>query len=504
MAPLGLHGSAVDVVRGFPGLRVLVVGDAMLDTWLEGDAIRLCKEAPVPVVREASTTRCAGGAANTAANLAALGAEVSFVSLIGRDAAGNHLRQALREAGIDDTGLVEDSAVATLHKLRVIANGQYVVRFDEGDTEQVSEDSRAVLLRRIVDLYARCDAVVISDYCHGAVCDEVISTLVRLRERRPIVIVVDSKEIARFSNLQATMVTPNLREAQRAADPHGSLDAPATPAVASEIGTQLRSLLRADQIAVTMANEGVLLIGPSGEQTHLSCHPVERAGDVGAGDTFTAAAALALATGASAAQAVRVGIDSASIAVTRSRTSVVSYQDLLRRVSLDDNADTLSLKDVVARLEADRFLGKRIVFTNGVFDILHAGHVQLLRRARALGDVLVVGLNSDASTRRLKGPTRPVNRESDRIALVSALDVVDYAVLFDEDNPAELIRAIRPHVHVKGGDYQAESLPEISAVHEVGAQVEILSLVAGRSTTALIDRIVATATAGSDGAGLSQ
>ncbi len=131
-----------------------------------------------------------------------------------------------------------------------------------------------------------------------------------------------------------------------------------------------------------------------------------------------------------------------------------------------------------------------------MFDILHAGHVQLLRRARALGDVLVVGLNSDASTRRLKGPTRPVNRESDRIALVSALDVVDYAVLFDEDTPAELIRAIRPHVHVKGGDYLAESLPEIGAVHEVGAEVEILSLVAGRSTTALIDRIVATATAG--------
>jgi D-beta-D-heptose 7-phosphate kinase / D-beta-D-heptose 1-phosphate adenosyltransferase len=504
MGPMEQRASAIDVVRGFPGLRVLVVGDAMLDTWLEGDAIRLCKEAPVPVVREASTTRCAGGAANTAANLAALGAEVSFVSLVGRDSAGDHLRQALREAGIDDAGLVEDGAVSSLHKLRVIANGQYVVRFDEGDTEQVSERSRNLLLGRIADMYARCDAVVVSDYCHGAVCDEVIRRLIQLRERGQKVIVVDSKEIARFSDLQATMVTPNLREAQRAVDPSGSSGLQLTLAAASEIGTRLRPLLRADQIAVTMANEGVLLIGPAGEQTHLPCHAVERAGDVGAGDTFTAAAALALATGATAAQAVRVGIDSASIAVTRSRTSVVSYQDLLRRVSLDDNADTLSLKDVVARLEAERFLGKRIVFTNGVFDILHAGHVQLLRRARALGDVLVVGLNSDASTRRLKGPTRPVNRESDRIALVSALDAVDYAVLFDEDTPAELIRAIRPHVHVKGGDYLAEFLPEIEAVHEVGAEVEILSLVTGRSTTALIDRIVATVTAASDGAGRSQ
>ena len=221
MAPTELHRSAVDIVRGFPGLRVIVVGDAMLDTWLEGDAIRLCKEAPVPVVREASTTHCAGGAANTAANLAALGAEVSIVSLIGRDSAGDHLRQTLREAGVADSGLVEDSAVSTLHKLRVIANGQYVVRFDEGDTEQVSERSRALLLQRIAEMYARCDAVVVSDYCHGTVCGQVIGTLIRLRERGHKVIVVDSKEIARFAGLQATMVTPNLLEAQRALD-HGA------------------------------------------------------------------------------------------------------------------------------------------------------------------------------------------------------------------------------------------------------------------------------------------
>jgi D-beta-D-heptose 7-phosphate kinase/D-beta-D-heptose 1-phosphate adenosyltransferase len=182
----------------------------------------------------------------------------------------------------------------------------------------------------------------------------------------------------------------------------------------------------------------------------------------------------------------------ASIAITRDRTAVVSGQELLRRVSLDDNAHAPSLKDLVTRLEEDRYLGRRIVFTNGVFDILHAGHVQLLQRARALGDILVVGINSDASTRRLKGPTRPVNRESDRLALVSALEAVDYAVLFDEDRPDDLIRAIRPHIHVKGGDYDAASLPEIDAVREVGAQVEILSLVHGRSTTALIDRILAT------------
>src|SRR4051812_43044768 len=183
MLPTQRYASAVDTVRGFPGLRVLVIGDAMLDTWLEGEAIRLCKEGPVPVVREASTTRCAGGAANTAANLAALGAEVSLVSLIGQDPAGEHLRQALRAAGIDDAKLIEDASASTLHKLRVIANGQYVVRFDEGDTEQATESTRSRLVRRIAGLYARCDAVVVSDYCHGAIGDEIIGTLTKLRER---------------------------------------------------------------------------------------------------------------------------------------------------------------------------------------------------------------------------------------------------------------------------------------------------------------------------------
>ncbi len=190
---------------------------------------------------------------------------------------------------------------------------------------------------------------------------------------------------------------------------------------------------------------------------------------------------------------MRIGIDAASIAITRGRTSTVSAQDLLRRVSLAEATPMRSLKEVVAQLEIDRFHGKRIVFTNGVFDILHAGHVNLLRRAKALGDVLVVGINSDASTRRLKGPRRPVNREADRLALVSALDAVDYAVIFEEDTPAEMIRTVRPHVHVKGGDYQADTLPELDAVREVGAEIAILSLVEGRSTTSLIDRIVATA-----------
>ncbi|MFN8678305.1 MAG: D-glycero-beta-D-manno-heptose 1-phosphate adenylyltransferase [Thermomicrobiales bacterium] len=485
--------SATETVQGFTGLRALVIGDAMLDTWLEGEAIRLCKEAPVPVVREVSTTHCPGGAANTAVNLAALGADVAYVAFIGSDQPGRHLREAFRAAALDDRHLIEDAGISTLHKVRVIASGQYVVRFDEGSTDGVSTGSRLQMLERVAVRYPESDLVVVSDYCHGAIADDVITLLGELQQSHPTVLVVDSKTISRFANCPSTMVTPNLQEAWRATDPDNAPNQPLDLEQAYEIGRKLRSMLRSSMIAVTLAEQGVLLTGPDGGQAHLPCHPVSRASDVGAGDTFTAATAMALAAGALTEQAVRIGIDAAAIAVTRGRTSTVSAQDLLRRVSLADATPVRSLKDVVAQLEIDRFHGKRIVFTNGVFDILHAGHINLLRRAKALGDVLVVGINSDASARRLKGPRRPVNREADRLALVSALDAVDYAVIFEEDTPAEVIRSLRPDVHVKGGDYQADTLPELDAVREVGAEIAILSLVEGRSTTSLIDRIVATA-----------
>ena len=304
-----------------------------------------------------------------------------------------------------------------------------------------------------------------------------------------MILAVDAKEIARYARARATIVTPNLQEAHLAVNPgNGSA---AERGDARTVALQLRSLLDADHIAVTMANDGVLLLNQTGDLTHLPVHPVTRAGDVGAGDSFTAAMALALAAGAPAAQAARIGCDAAAIAITRERTSTVPYQELLRRASLDDQAAPLSLKSLAARLDAERFAGRTIVFTNGVFDILHAGHVQLLQRAKAFGDLLVVGLNSDASTRRLKGPTRPINQERDRLALVAALDPVDFAVLFEEDTPAETIRALRPHVHVKGGDYTVETLPEADAAREVGARIELLSLVEGRSTTNVIQRIAA-------------
>ena len=487
----------INVVRRFRELRALVIGDAMLDSYLDGRATRLCKEGPVPVLVKAAEHHAPGGAANVAVNLRALGAEVVFVGLLGQDEAGRQLRAELRKRDVDDRCLIDDPTCATIRKMRILADDQYVVRVDDGETTTCSADGKRRMLETIETEFPHCDLVVIPDYGYGAASDDVIATISRLRSKRRVVLAVDAKDVRRFAAAGATVVTPNLTEACMAA---GEMNAPTLPsadlASVERIGRRLVDSTDAEQVAVTLAKDGVMLLDRAGNATHLPAHPVPHAGDVGAGDSFTAAMALALATGADAIQAARIGIDAAAIAVTQRRTSAVTYQDLLRRVSLDGSAPSVSLKNLATILDAERYAGKTIVFTNGVFDILHAGHIQILQRAKRLGDVLVVGINSDASVRRLKGQSRPINHERDRLALVAALDAVDHAILFDDDTPSELIRTLRPHVHVKGGDYTEESLPEIEAVREAGARVEILPLVEGRSTTRVIQKIVTLVTDG--------
>ena len=503
--------SAVDYVRRFRTLRALVIGDAMLDTYYEGTAARLCSEGPVPVVRKTSEYRAPGGAANVAANLAALGAEVFLIGAVGQDIASTVLRTALRERQVEDRWLVADRATATLHKLRILADGQYVVRFDEEASRRLPTRVERALVQRIERLYPTCDLVVLSDYCHGVVTDAVLARLRELRSDRPCVLYADSKQLQRFPALGATVIKPNLLEARLLAQAEQQSTSTSDAGhdgreEAEELARQVLGRVDTEYVALTLAGAGVCLAGRDGTYRHIPAHAVEHPNDIGAGDSFGAAMALALAAGSPPETAARIGIEAAGIAVTKRWTAVVQHQELLQRVSLRDHADqpyaripatedtardALSL--LMARLAAERKAGRTIVFTNGVFDILHAGHVEFLRQAKALGDVLIVGVNSDGSARKLKGRGRPINSEDSRFALVAALDAVDYAVLFDDDTPAGLIRALRPHIHAKGGDYAGVTLPEAEAVAEVGGRVAILPLIGGHSTSRVIDRIVALA-----------
>lgn len=486
----------VDLVSRFRDVRALVVGDVMLDSYLEGTAARLCTEGPVPVVRKTREDRTPGGAGNTAANLQALGADVRLIGIVGNDSAGALLRSALRKRDISDRWLVEDRAISTLHKLRVLADGQYVVRFDSGETRGVSPSAQDRLIANLASTIPNCDLVLVSDYDYGALSDSAIAELARLCRARGCPLVVDSKRLARFRRAGATVITPNYLEACLAAattdQPGDSVELP----IARAAGMRLLEQSDTEHAAITLAGDGVLLISRGGTTTHLPAYPLRPAHDIGAGDTFAAALGLSLAVGASLEESARVGIEAAAITVTKPRTATVQQHELLRRVSLRALSDESESSErgalrLAPILDRERMAGKTIVFTNGVFDILHAGHVQFLRQARELGDILVVGVNSDRSARRIKGASRPINVERDRLSLVAALEAVDHALLFDEDDPIELIRLLRPHIHAKGGDYADRELPETEAVLEIGGRVAILPLVGTTSTSSVIDRIVA-------------
>ncbi len=500
---------AVDLVRRFRGLRVLVIGDAMLDTYLEGTASRLCREGPVPVVRKTGEYCVPGGAANTAANLRALEAVVFFLSIVGRDTAGTRLRSALLVQGVDDRWIVEDESANTLHKLRIQADGQYVVRFDE-DAQYHSKEIQEQVLAKLKETFIHCDLVVVSDYGYGSISDELIEQLKILHSLHPCPLLVDAKNLYRFRNVGATVVTPNYLEARLLVE-HSRIAEPSVSKIGIDlsevehVGRRLLTMIDAEHAAITLAGDGVFLMNRQGITQHIPTHPIIQANDVGAGDSFAAAMALALAAGGSIEESAQIAVDAARIAITKRGTAVVSFQELLQKVSLRDNARLSPTSvteacspEIISRLTEqlgeERLRGKTIVFTNGVFDILHAGHVQFLRQAKELGDVLIVGVNSDRSTQRLKGKRHPINSERDRMALVAALDPVDHVVLFDEDIPTELIRALCPDIHVKGGDYTDEFLPEAESVREVGGRIMILPLAGSLSTTSVIKRIVSLAT----------
>ncbi len=482
--------SAIDLVRRFRAQSLLVVGDAMLDVYFYGRATRLCVEGPVPVVEAKRKICMPGGAGNVAVNVRALGGKAMFLSVIGQDETGRHLWGELERRGVPTGDLIVDPKYSTLRKLRVLAEGQYVARFDEGEGRPLRSVTPTNLRERFSELWQQCDAVLISDYAYGTIDRRLIALLNQLNRTGEKLVVVDSKQLEAFRGCRLTVITPNQFEAQRVLDWEIVGDGRIKGKRLERLGRRLLQRIPARWAIVTLGAEGSCVFDQNGGVYRVSPRPVAHPHIAGAGDTFAAALTLTLAAGGDIQTAAELAADAAAIAVSKEGTAATTRQELLQRLS---RASPLNdgIASLLVRLERERRAGKRIVFTNGCFDILHSGHVTYLRQARRLGDVLVVGVNSDESVRRLKGNSRPINREEDRLSVIAALECVDYAVLFNEDTPERLIRLIRPHVHAKGGDYSPDELPEAeaAAVRDVGGEVILLPLVEGRSTTAIVQKI---------------
>jgi D-beta-D-heptose 7-phosphate kinase/D-beta-D-heptose 1-phosphate adenosyltransferase len=477
-----------NLLAAFRDVRVLVIGDAMLDTYLEGSTRRLCREAPVPIVALDHRTDVPGGAANVASNAASLGARVAFLSAVGGDAEGGRVGDILSARGIDVGGLVADRRRTTLTKQRVIADGQMLVRFDHGSTEPVDENVEEQVISRLGRVHAEVDVIVAADYGYGVLTPRVIAHLAALQARRPRILLVDAKDLPAYRLAGVTAAKPNYEEAARLLDlPVPNTTDDRARAIADG-GDRLLALTGARLAAVTIDTEGALVLERGGTPYRTYARPVRHARAAGAGDTFGAAFALALAAGADMPAAAELASAAAAVVVAKDGTAVCSAAELGQSLATDSKIIS-ARASLPSCVEAHRRERRRLVFTNGCFDILHRGHIDYLNRAKALGDVLIVGVNSDAGVRRLKGPERPINPLADRMAVLAALSCVDHIVAFDEDTPEDLIRVIRPNSFVKGADYTREQLPEAGLVEALGGRVHLMPHLEDRSTSDIIMRI---------------
>lgn len=466
---------------------ITVIGDVMLDGWWSGDIERLCREAPAPVVDVSRRRFSPGGAANTAMNLAALGATVRLAGIAGRDDAGAELVRQLREAGVDTAHVHQVSGAGTTTKTRISSGGQVLLRLDDVQ-RRIPAEGLAALAESVPQVLQDQDAVVLCDYGAGALDGPVRSTLLDvLTGRAGLLLVVDAHRPQAWAQLRPDLATPNALEAAAML----GLKFDAGTSRAAVVLAHRRELLDAagaGAVVVTLDRDGTVLLPGSGDSHRTWARPVQEKQASGAGDTFVAALTLARSASLPLSTCVDLAQAAADVAVHRPGTSVCSTADLAGHLArfTDTAVETDQLAEHIRR---HRAAGQRIVLTNGCFDVLHRGHTRYLNQAKQLGDVLVVALNSDESVRRLKGPGRPINPLADRAAVVAALSCVDYVTVFDTATPVPLIERIRPEIYAKGGDYTPEMLAETTAVELYGGQVAILDYVPEHSTTAVVHRI---------------
>ncbi len=465
---------------------IVVIGDVMLDEYLFGSVTRISPEAPVPVLKQGTKEWCLGGAANVAANCKHIGFNVSLIGLIGaHDDEGNRLSTMVRDVGVDCGGLVKSEHRVTTCKKRMMVKGHQLLRIDSEESGALAAQENAYLLKHI-DMYLKPGiTVLVSDYAKGVVSRDVFAYLVQKIQALGGLILVDPKgpDFGKYAG--AHYIKPNLKEFNQMVSYFGLSADDSLISNGQEICRRL--LLRG--LFITLGENGIQYIS---EQESYYC-PVSKheVYDItGAGDTVFAFLAFALSNGLTVEHCLQVANRAAGVAVSHLKTYAVSLDELIDRES--DTGEKIFYDWMLLKIELDwlRRGGKRVVFTNGCFDILHSGHIHLLKEAKSLGNILIVALNSDESIRCLgKGPGRPINQLEERATLMAALGMVDFVVSFDQETPKELIEYLSPDVLVKGGDYKVESIVGYDYVKSLGGSVKVVDYVPGRSTTNVLRKI---------------
>jgi D-beta-D-heptose 7-phosphate kinase / D-beta-D-heptose 1-phosphate adenosyltransferase len=482
-----MDNDLLTILEQFPNLKVLVVGEVLLDSSVRGNAGRLSLEAPVPVVDVHTSFERPGGAANVAVNAARLGASVELLSVIGQDAEGDTLLKILQAEGVETGRIIRSAKRETLLKRRIYAESQLVVRYDQGSSHAIDTESERQLLAELEERCAKMDVVVLSDYGQGVLTRTVLRGLALLQKNHPCILVADTRRLDFYRGLCLAALRPSYPSAMEMLKEHSNGTGDPLEKL-SEAGERILERLNTQMVTITLDDNGALVLDRDIPvyRTYAARMPLNRI--FGAGDAFISGLALSLAAGAQAPAAGEVASAVASIVVENGGQAACCIDELKAYLGGDHKLveDWSSLE---TRLETLRKQGKRIVFTNGVFDILHSAHVAYLNQAKSFGDILVIGVNADESVRRLKGPSRPVNQLLERCRVLAGLSCVDFVAPFGENNPIELIHYVRPDVYVKGGDYTRETLPEAAVVEGYGGELKIVEYIANHSTTGVIERI---------------
>ena len=467
-------------IPSFDRARVLVVGDVMLDRYWHGATSRISPEAPVPVVHVGQSEERAGGAANVALNISALGAHTCLLGITGDDEAADSLEALLGAAGIRCT-LQRIAATATVTKLRVISRHQQLIRLDfEDGFAAVNTDAMLQAYRQELE---NCDVVVLSDYGKGTLAQ--IEPLIAAARAAGKPVLVDPKSLDFTAYSGATLITPNMAEFEQVVGVCNNEQE------LIEKSAALMDILDLQALLVTRGEHGMTLLRKGEPELHLPTHAQEVFDVTGAGDTVISVLAAALAAGEDLPAATALANLAAGIVVGKLGTASVSVPELRRSVLVGQDAGfgVMSQAQLQIAVEDARSHGERIVMTNGCFDILHAGHVAYLNQARRLGDRLIVAVNDDDSVRRLKGKGRPINPVDRRMTVLAALERVDWVVPFSEDTPERLICEIQPDLLVKGGDYQPQDIAGYECVTRNGGEVIVLGFEDGCSTSDIIETI---------------
>lgn len=462
--------------------KILVIGDLMIDHYLWGKCERISPEAPVQVVEIERETIVLGGAGNVINNLRALGAKVDVISVIGNDEIADELKKCLNDIEVTSNMLIVQNGRNTTKKTRIIASHQQIVRFDKENKDDINYDSQLALINKFKLIVKNYDIVLLSDYAKGVFTNFLTQELIKYANADNVKVLVDPKGYNYSKYCGAYLLTPNKKEASIAS----KIDINDEESLLKAI-TKLKEECKLNISLVTLSEGGVAIY-----DDNLRVYPTlaREVYDVtGAGDTVLASLGFSLSCGYDIDNAVKFANLAAGLVVGKIGSSTVSldeifeYELILNKVASFTHIKTLQEMELLSK--ELKLRGKRIVFTNGCFDILHYGHVKYLEEAKNFGDVLIVGLNSDESVKRLKGPSRPINDENDRAKILTALRAVDYVVIFSSDTPYELIKAIIPHILVKGGDYEGKDVVGQDLVEEV----RIVEFVNGKSTTKIIEKV---------------